>query len=194
MGLLQQAGLATLYARDIAGLNPLLDAMSQRGMPVEAEGRAAVSRQLSEARHIVWTDMQALVPPEARRMKIYKRLRPGCDERPTTANVWVCGGCGQERVTKTHPCVKNGAARVQQRRAVTEWVQPLPFTPSNDQMKRYAKFKGYKLPVRDGRETANETALRRLALRHETDALFPLILRYRELDKLLGTYVGRLEV
>jgi hypothetical protein len=145
VGLLQQAGLAGLYDQDIAGLNPLLDAMSQRGMPVNAERRLAVSLKLSKERHTLWTTMQSLVPLEARRIKVYKR-------KPNVV---------------------------------------LPFVPSNVQMKRYCSVKHYTLPTRDGRLTADETALRRLALKHETDRLFPLILEYRALDKLLGTYVGR---
>jgi DNA polymerase I-like protein with 3'-5' exonuclease and polymerase domains len=145
MGLLQDTKLADLYTHDLAGLNPLLNAMSQRGMPVDAGRREAVAQALQQERQDVLAQMQLLVPDEARRLKIYKRK----------ANV------------------------------------VLPFVPSNDQMKRYCQFKGYKLPVRDGRETADEAALRRLALKHEADPLFPLILQYRGVDKLLGTYVGR---
>ena len=217
MGLLQDAKLDRLYEQDIAGLNPLLDAMSQRGMPVDGERRLAVAQALQQERAAVLVEMQTLVPDEARRMKVCKRcptqhgplcsvgqyagdqIMP-CDcwlttprESSSTVNIWVCCACGQQRVTKTHPCLKRGEVRMRVAVPAMVWAYPLSFTPSNDQMKRYCKVKGYKLPVKDGRETADETALRRLALKHETDALFPLILKYRELDKLVGTYVGRNE-
>ena len=175
MGLLQDAKLDHLYDQDLAGLNPLLDAMSQRGMPVDGERRLAVAQALQQERAVVLAEMQLWVPRIARRLKIWKKKRTGPTIVPFPMTI-------TKRATKKLP----------ERQEEVEWYEEaLPFTPSNDQMKRYAKFKGYKLPVRDGRETADETALRRLALRHETDALFPLILKYRELDKILSTYVGR---
>mgnify|MGYP001593995944 CR=1 FL=1 len=202
MGLLQDAKLDHLYEQDIAGLNPLLNAMSQRGMPVDQKRRAAVSLELSTKRHQLWTAMQELVPRGARREKVYKRapklLTAEAEERPGVEMVWSCMACGQTRVTKSHPCVKRGAQRQRVSFWTTVWALPLPFTPSNDQMKRYCKFKGYTLPTRSNPDkpgiplpTANEAALRRLALRHETDPLFALILKYRACDKILSTYTGR---
>jgi len=187
-GLLPEAGLAEVYARDVQGLNALLMAMGQRGLPVDQAARADVAHHLSTERQHVLAAMQALVPPNAKRTKIWKRRKPSWGETlPETVKVRMVERIA--RATKTRPA-----------RTVVEeqYREQLPFVPSNTQLKAYAKVKGYRLPTvtdRDTgqtRETADEAALRRLALTHEQDPLFPLVLRYRELDRWLGTYVGRL--
>ena len=186
-GLLPEAGLAEVYAKDVQGLNALLIALDQRGLPVDHTARVDVAHQLSTERQQVLAAMQALVPPNAKRTKIWKRRKPSWGEiLPKTVEVQTVERIA--RATKTRPA-----------RAVieTHYREQLPFVPSNSQLKAYAKVKGYRLPtVTDRytgqtRETADEAALRRLALKHEQDPLFPFVLRYRELDRWLSTYVGR---
>ena len=82
--------------------------------------------------------------------------------------------------------------------AVTVWVKRLPFVPSPKGLLTYFKHKGYTLPTKYDRSTgqkrftSDEGALLRIALQHE-DLVCAAVLRFRDVDKQLSTYVGRPE-
>ena len=137
MGLLHEAGLAHVYDQDIHGLNPLLERMSQWGMPVNEAARVRAAEGLTAQCQGLLGQIRALVPEAVCRKKVYKK-------KPT---------------------------------------QVLPFVPSPTQVVTYLKSVGIKVPQRDGRDTTEETALRRLALRHPADPVLPLVLYYREVEK-----------
>lgn len=71
----------------------------------------------------------------------------------------------------------------------------MDFTPSNAQMTRYCEFKGYTMVMNWQTEsgipapTFDTTALAKLIEKYPDDPLFPLIERYRQIEKCLGTYV-----
>ena len=77
------------------------------------------------------------------------------------------------------------------------WHRRLPFVPSPKGLLIYFRHKGYKIPQKynrdtgEKRDTTDETALLRIALTHE-DPVCAAVLRYRDVDKQLSTYVGRL--
>lgn len=58
----------------------------------------------------------------------------------------------------------------------------LPFRPSPQQLVKYLRYKGLRVPKKDGRDTIEETALRRLALSNPQDPVLPLVLAYRSND------------
>lgn len=77
------------------------------------------------------------------------------------------------------------------------WYKPLPFKPSIQQISAYIKFKGYKAQTRAtkkaevrGKEaiTTDKTALLQL-FRQTKDEFFDLVVKFRNYDKLKGTYV-----
>lgn len=197
MGLLSDAGLLGIYERDVFGLNPLLDRMSQRGMPVDAATRVRVVSDVAIQRGLVLAKIRALVPAACCPTKVYKReppaaMRASAHREGVMTTVTSCSRCQTLRVTRTHPCVARAEGTIETLMVLGEqWVVPQPFVPSPKGLLTYLQYKGYAVPKRDGRPTTDEAALRRLALKHEKDELFPLILQYRELDKLLGTYLGR---
>ena len=137
MGWLQDIGVAEVYAHDIQGLNPLLEAMSARGMPVSLETRAQVLDAVQQQRDHLLVEIRALVPEAVCKLKVYKKK----------------------------PSMR------------------LPFVPSTQQLVTYLKHKGLRVPTKDGRDTTEETALRRLALANPQDPVLPLVLHYREVEK-----------
>jgi uracil-DNA glycosylase family 4 len=127
--------------------------------------------------------------------------------RATIRTVLCCSLCGAERPGKQHfrtlkrPTAKRPqnpcAAGVPEMREVEgiEWYRLAPWRPSKEQMLRYAQVRKHQPPRRrDGdkwKVSFDEDGIRKLILKYPTDPLYPLVLRYRELDKLAGTYIGR---
>lgn len=202
MGLLQDAWLAALYDRDIQGLNQLLVDMSARGMPVDQAKREAVALELGQERDAVLAELQVLVPDEAKPRKVYKRKPLNHEELRSEVHTIAsdaCAYCDARKPNKKHKCWKLKPRTVYVvMEQVEHWIKTLPFKPSTPQLKRFCVLKGYKLPTKFNRDTGEtkdtteETALRRLALKYEAEPVFPLVLKYREVDKVLSTYVGRL--
>lgn len=88
---LKNKGIYRGYHDHIVRLEPILDAMSRRGMPVNAEAFATVEAQLKADMERLTAEMQALVPDEVKQWKIYKKepkqkegvqLRDGVYMRP----------------------------------------------------------------------------------------------------------------
>lgn len=207
--LLQSAGMWDLYWRDIHKLNEILIYMSDQGMPIDPVKRMEASVKLGELKETCRVKMNEAAS-KARPSKVYSQARfsEGLQEIEVEKEENFCSEC-QKRVPgqgSKHPHFRCGVAegevplgalgkRVVKVRA---WIKPLDFKPSQKGMKRYVEYKGYKLITRWDRDSGtrkasmDENNIRKYALRHVEDPLFPLVLEYRELDKLLGTYVGRL--
>jgi DNA polymerase I-like protein with 3'-5' exonuclease and polymerase domains len=101
-------------------------------------------------------------------------------------------------VTKTsHPkkkCFKNHPDLVETEMVVTVKAVLLPFNcASPKQLLEYMKHKGHKVIMKRNKPTTDEKALKLLQGKYPEDKLYPLVLERRKLDKLAGTYVGRLE-
>ena len=201
MGLLHDAGLAEVYANDLAALNPLLDAMSQRGMPVDGAVRLRIALGLQEQRQAVLNRLQALIPPECCPTKVYKK-RPidmtavTCTQ--TTVMRTYCAYCLAYRPNKKHTCFKAQEPKYEAHQEQAEvWVKRLPFVISPKGLLTYFTHKGYPTPKKydratgERRDTTDEAALLRMALKEENDPVLPLVLQYRDYDKQLSTYIGR---
>ena len=79
---LHEKGLWRAYERHLVRLNPILERMSERGMPVDADAFAAVIATLEGDFEAARAQMQSLVPYEVKAKKVYKRPRPdGTTER-----------------------------------------------------------------------------------------------------------------
>lgn len=205
--LLKEAKMWDLYWRDVHQLNEILIYMSDQGMPINPQKRAEASIKLSELKEANRGKLNDAAS-EARPNKIYKKFREGLEEIELNDTENYCTEC-DKRVPgdgKKHPHFKRGVAagevslgRLAARGIkVTGYIQPLDFKPSNTGLIRYAKFRGYKLNTKWDRDSGtrkivmDENSVRRYALDHPTDKLWPLALEERELGKLLSTYVGKL--
>jgi len=197
MGLLHDAGLAEFYQRDIHALNPLLEAMSRRGMPVDESQRLAAAQAVQVKRTETLTRLRALIPPEICPKNVYKK-QPTKTVATTAITVTVqvpyCLACGARRPNRKHPCQAQIELREEQQ---MQYEVRLPFVPSPKGLLAYLRYKGYSVPKKydratgEKRATTDEAALLRLALQHEADPIFALVLEYRDCDKQLSTYLGR---
>ena len=200
MGLLHDAGLDLVYLTDIHALNPLLDAMGQRGMPIDQHERLHAAVALNIERQTALLELQRLIPPECCPTKRYaKPPKSGGFVTVTQKTVMVmyCTYCSARRPNKKHRCWKDKPPQTEGRpEVVQEWHVRLPFVPSPKGMLTYFRHKGYALPTKYDRSTgqrrftSDEGALLRIALQHE-DPVCAAVLRFRDVDKQLSTYVGR---
>jgi DNA polymerase I-like protein with 3'-5' exonuclease and polymerase domains len=81
---LKAKGLWRGYERHVVMLNPILERMSERGMPVDPERFEEVVAKLKGDFKDRLAQMQSLVPLEAKKLKAYKKVpkkKEGCFER-----------------------------------------------------------------------------------------------------------------
>lgn len=207
---LRESGLWRVYDRHILQMGPIFVHMSARGMPIDAVRRRDYAHLLASKQSEVLGRMVAAVPRAAR---LVDHVFPP-HRRPQDASeclveslpipVVKCPQCGTERPTKAHfrvlkkkvnPC--GGLAPITVTEARECWVRLKPWRPSGLQMLMYCKVAGIKPISRRDRQTGlvrptfDENAIRNLCLRHPEDPLFSVILEYREVDKIAGTYIGR---
>ena len=201
MGLLHDAGLDQLYLSDIHALNPLLDAMGQRGMPVDLAKRFQAAQELELERAEALAAVRRLIPAECCPIKRYKKPPRGTPINVTCTQIAVmrtyCAYCGARRPNKKHTCWKAKPVQTEDRPEDQPlWEIRLPFVVSPKGLLTYFKYKGYAIPTKYDRSTgqkrftSDEGALLRIALAHE-DPVCAAVLRFRDVDKQLSTYVGR---
>ena len=191
MGLLHDAGLANIYTNDIHGLNSLLDAMGQRGMPVDEQARQNLVAELRADLDTTMAQIQALVPTACKPAKTYKhkparipeeQLR--CDD--AIVSVSCCAYCSAKKPNKRHTCWKTQPAKSLIGTETTRrWTATLPFILSPKSLLAYCLHGGYRVPTKqpagDSRKTMDETALLKLVLAHPDDSVLPLVWQYRTL-------------
>lgn len=205
---LRKTGLWEVYQKDVLDLEPILVHMHQKGMPVDQEVRLDRAVKLADSLKEVKAKMESAIPLEARRIEhIYvntPKSTEGLLSRPSFRTIPTCAACGAERPRKDHfkrfvkkvnPCA--GAGVKEARKSVEEFYRLAEFTPSREQLIRYHQVRNRPLPmVFDKKEmkrkvSFGERQLKDLSGQYPEDMLYSLILKYREIDKLAGTYVGR---
>ena len=209
---LRESGMWSVYQEDVLDLDPILVHMSAAGMPVDEEVRYERACQLAERIQDTLRRIETLVPLDARRIEHVYVDTPsdltGLQSRPGTRSVDCCEGCGLEWPTKPHfktfkrptakkpqnPCA--GLGKSNRTLDVTEWFRLAPFKPSREQIIRYQEFHSRRVPTqydkkeRRTKRTTNEKAIKSLMGSYPTDPIYQLILDYRQLSKIGGTYIG----
>lgn len=209
---LEQAGLWKVFYQHVVMLDKVLMKMSAAGMPVDEGRRGAAREDLTTKLTTTTESIQTVVPRAAKRVKIFKRFREGAAETTTLAKRKVCARCGAHNITKPHvskktlledgtrvpnPC--HGAEIVLTDIPTPIWEEVEPFVPSKTQMTSYQSVMGHK-PVTSkkkgetGKITFDEGAIKELMKKYPEDLLYPLVLQYREVERLLSTYVEGLLV
>ena len=205
---LVETGLWSVYQKDVLDLDPILTYMSQQGMPIDPVVRLDKAQQLATRQARCLEEMIAAVPLAARRIEhVYKNTPKeieGLLSRPSTREIPTCSRCGAHRPRKDHfktfvkkinPC--GGAVSTLHTVEVDEYYRLGDFTPSRHQLMAYQSYLGRGVPsVWDKKEgkrkpSMGEKALKQLMGKFPLDKLYPLVLQYRELDKVAGTYIGR---
>ena len=170
-------------------------------MPVDGAVRLRIALGLRQQRQAVLDRLQALIPPEVCPTKTYKKPPKDMTGVAITAidtMTTFCAYCAARRPNKKHVCWKGQPIKgMAMREVVKVYIKRLPFVISPKGLLTYFKFKGYPTPKKYDRatglrrDTTDEAAVLRLALKEETDPILPLILQFRDFDKQLSTYIGR---
>lgn len=203
-----KCGLWEVYQRDVLDLEPILIHMSQMGMPLNPARREEKARELAARQALTYSQMEVCIPLEARRIDIVYIKEPkdktGLRSRPGSRVESACSNCGLARpradhfkrfVKKVNLCADAG--KVERVIDVVEWFRLGDFKPSRDQLIRYQRTLGRIIPTtwdkktKSRKPTMDEKAIKGLMLKYPLDPLYPLVLQYRELDKIAGTYIGR---
>jgi hypothetical protein len=203
-----KAGLWDVYERDVLQLDPILIHMQQVGMPLDGEIREDRAKKLAEKQAAVKAELEALTPIEARRIAhVYKKPPAdvtGLNHREVLLRRVRCSVCGVENPRKDH--FKRFVKKVNlcadaERRNCTEpgdeYYRLADYTPSRNQLIAYHNHLNRALPLvwdrkeRRHKVSFNEEQMKKLILKFPCDKMYPLILDYRGLDKLAGTYIGR---
>lgn len=205
---LRRTGLWEVYQRDVVDLDPILRFMSEKGMPLDLKVREEKALILAEKQASVLAMLEAAVPLAARRIDhVYVNtpaVLDGLLSRGSTRTVRCCDRCGLHKPTKPHfrhlkkrpnPC--DGAGIVEKQIEVTEYYRLAVFKPSREQLIAYQRTLGRRVPMTKDKKTGllkptmDEKAIKGLILSFPSDPFYGMILEYRELDKLAGTYIGR---
>lgn len=205
---LRRVGLLDTYQRDVVDLEPVLAHMTEKGMPVDAEIRLDRAIKLDTALKEAKATLEALTPMEARKIEhVYKsdpKDTTGLRQRKGMRTVPVCSSCGAERPRKPHfqrfkkkrnPCADGRP--IEREVPVIEYYRFATFSPSRDQLIRYHSVLKRPLPTKwdkakgAQRVSFDEENIKKLILAFPDDKIYPLILTYRGIDKLAGTYIGR---
>lgn len=205
---LREAGMWDVYQRDVVDLEPILVYMSSMGMPVDMAVREDRAIKLAEKQQSVLQEMTELIPLEARKIEHVFQKTPsstdGLHSRPGIRIMPTCSNCGltgprkdhfKRYVKKSNPCA--GAGLQHRAIEVVEWYRLGEFTPSRDALTRYHQHLKRPLPMtydkkeRRKRVSFAEKQIKEMIIKYPDDNLYRLVLDYREIDKLAGTYVGR---
>jgi uracil-DNA glycosylase family 4 len=193
---LKRRGLWEGYQRHILRLEPILVAMSERGMPVSAARFAEVKKELEGRQEVAWAAMQAAVPDQVRAVhpkKGYKVDPKDAVEGGETAHGGEPARWGRRffPVEKVDDDPPTGQVQVER------WVKLLPWVPSGGAqggLVRYMKFKGHPVPrdYKKGTETTTEKELVRLA-KKTRDPLYQAVLEYRSAETMLNNHIKNWE-
>lgn len=201
---LKLANLWSVFDEHVIQLDRVLTKMSRAGVPVSQERIQVAREQLTASKEAVNARMQAAVPDSCKKVTVRKTFKEGWEPIDVLAPVKQCSVCGALGVTKTgHTAKKKDnlcwrAPLVTVQGTVTNWIQREPFVPSKAQMTTYLvahKHRAVSAKVKKGEDpsiTFNEGAIKDLMKWYPSDPLYPLILTYRETEKLLSTYVDGL--
>lgn len=205
---LKKVDLWGVYEKDVLDLEPILIHMHAKGMPIDEQVRLDRAIKLAERINETQRAMEDAVPLGARRIEhVYKnepRDTTGLQSRRGVRTVRRCSICGQERPRKDHfkrfvkklnPCAEGHVSEREEE--CREWFRLAEFTPSRDQLIRYHTLLKRPMPMvwdkKAGKRKISfgERQIKDLLAKYPDDVLYSLILQYRELDKLAGTYIGR---
>lgn len=185
---LRRTGLESGYRTFKWQLSFVLDDLSERGLPVDAEAQKALRAHIEVEEARLSEQLQTLVPDELRPTQQYKSLprdlraalkEQGC--KPPKSAVGFCERAVQLATTMSFEIRDSVLHRV------------LAFNPnSSQQLLGYIRYRGYPVPLHiDSQQpTTGRDAITKLA---ETthDELLLAVQQARKLTKLKGVYTGK---
>lgn len=213
-GAMLKRGILRGYENHIQKLWPILEVMSARGLPIDRASQDEFGTKLDALLIEFDTKLQAVYPEHLRNVnpkngfvKLPKDTA-GMIQRDFAVKIALkvpCARCvdsdgvvpkkiedGLGALIKCPVCkgkglIKSGAFRTE---TIRRWCEPLPFKPSQDQIIRYIKWRGHKVPkaIGENRDTTSKLMMDRLA-KQTKDPLYSGLLEFRGVQKMKTTYV-----
>lgn len=197
-----------VFEKHIVQLNQVLNYISSVGVLRDEEMRATAEATLKVLLDDLEQQMEAAVPPEARKFKVYKKTpkdTSGMVQLAKVQPVKRCSTCSLLNPKKTHfkatsakkhklgqDNICEDATVVVADEEVMLWAKPLEFKVSKVSLLDYQKVLKHQAIInrKESRVTFDEDALDKLIKKYPKDPLYPLIATYRGYQKLLGVYFG----
>lgn len=192
-----------VFDRHVIKLNRVFDYMSSKGVPLDQNMRNEAEVKLSGLLTDTETQIESLIPDEARRIAhIYKNTPRDTDGlliRKGYRDIPTCPGCGINNPPKSHyktfkkklnSC--GGLVSKLLNTEIDEYYRLAEWKISKNGLLDYQRvFKQQPVIDRKSKKiTFDENAIIKLMKRYPKDALYPLVLDFRGNQKLLSTYIG----
>lgn len=212
---LRSQGLWDGYCRYVRDFMPILDRMSERGLPMDREEQSRFSLFLDEGLASADARMQQIVPDKLRNcspkegyvkdpgdvsgmvqrgfiaqlpITVYRYC--DCVDLDTGEIVgWV-----KKSKDRCPECGGKGVFKVKSKEhliaSVIRWCKLLPFKPSSQQLITYMRFRGHKVPkaIGEDRESTAKLFLERM-VKETKDPLYAAVLEYRAMQKMRSSYM-----
>jgi uracil-DNA glycosylase family 4 len=178
---LRKRGLWDGYERLVYKVRPILDRMSERGIPINDERRRAFGLELDVAAADVDAEMQSLVPDEI------KNVHPKQGYKKTPKDT---SGMILRHFPRGNEGGSYQGADLIPPATIERWCRLEPFKTSSQQLIRYMKHRGHPVPmnIKKGRETSEAKELERLAKKTH-DPLYRKVIWHREVRLMKSTFV-----
>lgn len=192
-----------VFDRHVTEVNRVFKYMGDVGVLRDETARNEAERVVGGLLVEREAQIQATIPLEARRIDhVYRNIPKSTDgllSRLGVRQVLECSGCGLLRPRKDHfksykkkvnPCAGLSPREVNQ--SITEYYRLREWKPSKDQLLNYQKSQGHRAiwNHKEHKITFDKNAMLKLMKSYPKDTLYPQILGYRKVEKLLGTYIG----
>lgn len=194
--LLREVGMWDLYKSQVVEMEPIYLHMHKRGMPIDQTVRHKHAVLLEQEFTKTQTQIANVMPEVLLPVKVYKqyakakRAHPDGYEIAGTQERRYCPKCKKTgKFQSTHKCGVPFEIRIE---SAPAWAVRQSFVVSWQSILRYQDHHHHQSRSRRGKRTTDETAIRGLMLKYPTDPFYPLVLQSREIQKLAGTYIGKL--
>jgi len=183
-----------IFMRHVVELNRALTYMSGKGVILDQVARKEAETKVQTLLDGTQLSIDAAIPQEVFKLKAYKKTPKDTSGLILTDGILqekVCVKCGEVKPKKPHDALCGGEV-VKRDYKTKLWALKQEFKLSKQSLTRYQEVVGH-IPIYDHKEkttTFNEKAMLKLIKTYKEDKLYPRIIEYRGLQKLLSTYIG----
>lgn len=206
---LRSNNLWEVFDRHVIQLNRVYEFMSSKGVLLDKAKRDAAEVKLTAILESSEAAIAAVIPTEILQLKPFAKTPKdlvGLVEISGQRKTTKCPLCSTLDVKAAHykptgkkklaagepqnPCCGNKSIKVTI--PSIQWAKPLPFKLSNQSLRRYQAHMKQRpvLTPKERKVTFDDKAITKLINSYPNDKLYPLIGEFRQVQKLLGNYVG----
>lgn len=186
VGLLQDLadrGVISGYNQYVLGLEPLLEGMGAKGMPVNPQRHAEVTAELLTRADGAEGAMQAFIPDDVRAHSPkcgYKKPPKDVETNPIYTKRWFASSYP---VVGIDPKIPLGQQE-------ERWVKLTHWSPSHAGLIRYMKYRGHAVPTdyKTGKPTTEEAEIVRLMTK-TGDPLYAAVVTQRQIGTILNNHM-----